>query len=140
MHSQNSTPSNTHHDSSMVRNYDVVSPSLLESITVKAHYSKEMSLAMEDWVDGALEELESHFASSVGEPHPSNNAESEPQPKKKLDNSRYKFLNSEEMDTLSKAFVPKNILCMTKWSVSNFPLWLRLRDSVPPTYGQSSHK
>ena len=114
------TPSNTLHDSSMARNYDVVSPSLLESIT-----------GVEDWVDRALIELESHLASSLGEPHPNHSAasesssnENEPRPKKKFDNSRYKLFNPEEMDTLSKAFVPKNTLHMTKWSVSNFELAL----------------
>jgi hypothetical protein len=121
-----------------------VSPSLLESIKITAHCSKEMSLGMEDWVDGALEELESHLASEVGEPiephlrpHP-NSAESsrgsdecEPRPKKKkVDNSRYKLLNPEEMDDLSKAFVPKNTLRMTKWSVSNFELWLTNRNKM----------
>ena len=34
------------------------------------------------------------------------------------------------MDTLSKAFVPKNTLQMTKWSVSNFQLWLRNRNKM----------
>ena len=118
----------------MARNYDVVSPSLLESITVKAHYSKEMSLGMEDWVDEALEELESHLASSVSEPHPASsnvNAESEPRPKKtKLDNSRYKFLKPRRNGHLLKAFVPKNTQRMTKWSVSNFQLWLTNRNKM----------
>ena len=135
----------------------VVSPSLLENLAVHPT-PPQFSLGMEDWTESYLESLErslsdslesldatansSHRKShppgpssqlvplqprpqvlhlSLNQLHPS---ECEPPAKK----SRFSKLSKEELDSLSKARVPKNTESSTKWALENFRSWMSQRN------------
>ena len=141
--------------------FPVVSPSLLESITV--HPTRpEFSLGMEEWTDSYLKSLERNLSavssrlnahSSLSPPPP----KSRPGPSSQLaplqphpqylslastaniqvhpsecsppaKKTRFSKLSKEELDTLSKACVPKNTENSTKWALENFNSWMSNRN------------
>ena len=43
---------------------------------------------------------------------------------------RFKTLNNEELEKISKPFIPKNMVTSTRWALENFHCWLRHRNST----------
>ena len=141
--------------------FPVVSPSLLESITV--HPTRpEFSLGMEEWTDLYLKSLERNLSAvssrlnAHSSPPRSSLPKSRPGPSSQLaplqprpqylplastaniqvhpsecpppaKKTRFSKL-SKELDTLSKASVPKNTENSTKWALENFNSWMSNRN------------
>lgn len=101
----------------------VISPSLLariESIDATKKASGQFKLGMSDWTDSDSEKENDDFqppkkrlklpASSKGKTHFTD------------------MVTSEELETLSQGFVPKNTEKNTKWAVSTFKQWIVSRN------------
>ena len=132
----------------------IISPSLLENIKILHPIPPQSSIGMEEWTEPYLassvsdtsvtsnsQQTDSNSSSAPVDwnpkprpglekqqpcPHvPSNNQvhplECEPPLAKE---SHFSTLSKQELDSLSKAFVPKNTENSTKWALDNFNSWV----------------
>ena len=137
------------------RFFAVVSPSLLENVTIKPTSSR-FSLGMEEFIDEYMNTMEANFhrgdnklgalrdnaSTSLSSlrplatsQHTRQNATIEPHPREletppKKQRVHFQKLSDAEIQVLAKPMVPKNTQTSTKWALDNFHAWLSHQNST----------
>ena len=101
----------------------LISPSLLASVPIRK-VPKRFTIGMSDWTDGSDcdDEKENDDFRLLRSKRPKHG-------KQRSEKQRFGDVTSlEELETISKGFVPKNTTKNTKWAVSTFHQWIESRN------------
>ena len=117
----------------------IISESLLKSIVTK-NVPRQFSLEMDEWIEPRLRSDQASWPLTAAcKPSPTLKrtlpAEPSPSPKRtKVDvgpSKRFLEVTDQELQELSKPFVPKKTSDQTKWALQNFHSWMENRNSRP---------